>query len=158
MGTTAWLFQSTHPVWGATYLAIVPNRDISVSIHAPRVGCDRPLLSQLCFYYVSIHAPRVGCDRGFPRIFGDALRFNPRTPCGVRRFGLVKQVNLVVVSIHAPRVGCDTHYTRHSANLGSFNPRTPCGVRLLNMVDWTQLCVVSIHAPRVGCDAPPNQR
>ena len=35
-------FQSTHPVWGATPAwSCWPVND-SISIHAPRVGCDRP--------------------------------------------------------------------------------------------------------------------
>ena len=57
------IFQSTLPVWGATY--------------APQIGKDGS--------YISIHAPRVGSDRA--RI-APPLRpfdFNPRSPCGERR-------------------------------------------------------------------------
>ena len=36
------LFQFTHPVWGATHPKLVPCSFTLVSIHAPRVGCDRP--------------------------------------------------------------------------------------------------------------------
>ena len=34
------VFQSTHPVWGATRCLGCPCRVTSISIHAPRVGCD----------------------------------------------------------------------------------------------------------------------
>ena len=34
------LFQFTHPVWGATGQAPRDDRDRTVSIHAPRAGCD----------------------------------------------------------------------------------------------------------------------
>ena len=35
------------------------------------------------------------------------MRFNSRTPCGVRRVGVIGVVQDDGVSIHAPRVGCD---------------------------------------------------
>ena len=78
-------FQSTHPVWGATCFRSVGSLPVWISIHAPRVGCDR--------------TPAV--TRPPPRYF------NPRTPCGVRP-------------------GALTHPTQWA---WYFNPRTPCGVR-----------------------------
>ena len=77
-------FQFTHPVRGATYVPyrlLIPNY---VSIHAPRAGCD-------CQVWISIFS---------------LVRFNSRTPCGVRQF--------------------DNCFTCFS---GCFNSRTPCGVR-----------------------------
>ena len=56
-------FQSTHPLRGATRLS-------SSSTSVPPV---------------SIHAPLAGCDRGRILWLPACLRFNPRTPCGVRR-------------------------------------------------------------------------
>ena len=59
------LFQSTLPVWGATRDALILGTDLSISIHAPRVGSDR---SQRLFFIhcrISIHAPRVGSDPTF---------------------------------------------------------------------------------------------
>ena len=35
------MFQFTHPVWGATGKDMTPEEVKEVSIHAPRVGCDR---------------------------------------------------------------------------------------------------------------------
>ena len=57
-----WKFQSTHPVWGAT----------------PRTSLMWRMSS------ISIHAPRVGCDEGSVNYEIPPLDFNPRTPCGVR--------------------------------------------------------------------------
>ena len=80
----------------------------SISIHAPRAGCDAPAVLRIeSRQLISIHAPRAGCD--FLRTQTGCLTtdFNPRTPCGVRP-------------------------TTSSAAYGStvnFNPRTPCGVR-----------------------------
>ena len=146
------VFQSTHPGWGATADSTASTRVARVSIHAPRVGCDKA---------ARVGGSIVGC-------------FNPRTPGGVRHpflrglspsvefqsthpgwgatnltRGLVAQLQ---VSIHAPRVGCDkvrasglqtptlfqsTHpgwgatckVAPPRGFLESFNPRTPGGVR-----------------------------
>ena len=35
------VFQSTHPVRGATYDMVETQHAILISIHAPREGCDR---------------------------------------------------------------------------------------------------------------------
>ena len=80
------LFQSTHPVWGATALLETVTLATPISIHAPRVGCDWP---------------RSGArNRTMPH-------FNPRTPCGVRPIICVVGFVRIAISIHAPRVGCD---------------------------------------------------
>ena len=147
-----------------------------VSIHAPRVGCDR-LGGTACRRYpcVSIHAPRVGCDLGADYldtldyrfqfthpVWGATLSYHILSPC-------------YVVSIHAPRVGCDTdskpktmaqtkfQFTHPvwgatsnllsiNITLSGFNSRTPCGVRQGDPFMETKVIWVSIHAPRVGCD------
>ena len=168
-------FQSTHPVWGATG-TILDRRSLPrISIHAPRVGCDKHALNVMdLLSAISIHAPRVGCD------------------------GLMKaKLAEVDISIHAPRVGCDVrHKPKHTKNTHfnprtpcgvrlpqttlmspspmNFNPRTPCGVRLrthesayhakefqsthpvwgatIKSLAWEIEHNISIHAPRVGCD------
>ena len=79
-------FQSTHPVWGATRHRIMSFKVSSVSIHAPRVGCDIPWYREsLRPHSVSIHAPRVGCDMPGQVTSPKTTCFNPRTPCGVRQ-------------------------------------------------------------------------
>ena len=106
-GRRVMLFQSTHPVWGATSLQ---GRDGEhpprISIHAPRVGCDNAPVHGGQLAGISIHAPRVGCDavHGTPDI-------------------------AEAISIHAPRVGCDGTSRTSSTLNRDFNPRTPCGVR-----------------------------
>ena len=58
-----WIFQSTHPLRGATV----------------------PRLSAQELRRISIHAPLAGCDRITAFASGDRIDFNPRTPCGVRQ-------------------------------------------------------------------------
>ena len=147
------VFQSTHPVWGATGIYGL-NRSIPmISIHAPRVGCDQvinaavsrarfqsthpvwgatpqpPPFRYLCKSFQSTHPVwgATGCrcaSRAYP---GD---FNPRTPCGVRH-ALAK---------------LPQDFQRN------FNPRTPCGVRPKKPDYRLTHLLISIHAPRVGCD------
>ena len=79
------LFQSTHPVRGATRRWRSPRRRCTISIHAPRAGCD-------------------GTCSGTS---AQNQYFNPRTPCGVRRWDCRHSFNPYIISIHAPRAGCD---------------------------------------------------
>ena len=101
-------FQSTHPARGATahkrdharrilYFNPRTPRGVrltlptarapqnTISIHAPREGCDQDIHPLLRDMYISIHAPREGCDGiGVPAGHDPLLHFNPRTPRGVR--------------------------------------------------------------------------
>ena len=100
-------FQFTHPGRGATLLVSLICLFSTVSIHAPREGCDT---------YRATACQRTAC-------------FNSRTPGGVRptlrttiilidRFqfthpgrGATRNISVITaerrVSIHAPREGCD---------------------------------------------------
>ncbi len=124
------IFQSTHPVWGATPSSVMYLRTKSISIHAPRVGCDPGgVQARSIIMTISIHAPRVGCDGAPGFVLPPMIHFNPRTPCGVRLSSgwrsiwraafqsthpvwgatvrLCFAIILTIISIHAPRVGCD---------------------------------------------------
>ena len=104
------VFQSTRPVWGATGSITELNgvmvdfnprapcgarRDCvrstldrtRISIHAPRVGRDAaPCGGATLMSVISIHAPRVGRDVCQPSTCGPGWYFNPRAPCGARRY------------------------------------------------------------------------
>ncbi len=55
-------FQSTHPMWDATQRLRALGYALVISIHAPHVGCDGLRLREGCVRRISIHAPHVGCD------------------------------------------------------------------------------------------------
>ena len=57
------IFQSTRPVWGATFSYYERTDYMSISIHAPRVGRDKVVTGCNSTVDISIHAPRVGRDR-----------------------------------------------------------------------------------------------
>ena len=168
------IFQSTHPLRGATR----------------RSGGDRVLP------LISIHAPLAGCDlqvrQGLPA-FRD---FNPRTPCGVRletRMRVSKPIKFQSthplrgatitrtparrghgisihaplagcdmerltkrldngISIHAPLAGCDCSSRRTSACATKFQSTHPLrGATGRGIFEPAQLRI-SIHAPLAGCD------
>ena len=101
------IFQSTHPVWGATTLSLYHL--IWTSNFNPRTPCGvrRRVFGRIYRRQkISIHAPRVGCDADGSVSPFSQLHFNPRTPCGVR-LGLTPRLE----------------------RIRYFNPRTPCGVR-----------------------------
>ena len=81
-----YIFQSTHPLRGATDFIILKRMCFYISIHAPLAGCD-PDRSYRSFYLytISIHAPLAGCDRRLDGLYG-----------------------IYTISIHAPLAGCDS--------------------------------------------------
>ena len=102
------------------------------------------------------------------------IDFNPRTPCGVRRW---RRSVFYSIGYFNPRTPCGvrlhrSHYWCRYRRY--FNPRTPCGVRQNRLADledkikfqsthpvWSATTLkvgviyilrISIHAPRVECD------
>ena len=57
---------------------------IIISIHAPRVRCDKEFQTFFTYLTISIHAPRVRCDTLNNFLFVRYVYFNPRTSCEVR--------------------------------------------------------------------------
>ena len=96
------VFQSTHPVRGATPEAERPVLADRISIHAPREGCDKPDLSVLKdMQFQSTHPVRGATPDRSPDGGGQGI------------------------SIHAPREGCDPSTTPGMVTVTDFNPRTP---------------------------------
>ena len=129
-------FQSTHPLRGATDYTLQAHRLSYISIHAPLAGCDPPVPAAARPACISIHAPLAGCDPIARRSLSARPDFNPRTPCGVRLGGSTDQALQVIISIHAPLAGCDFSST----------PSRRAQKR------------ISIHAPLAGCDSKNVQR
>ena len=105
--TFLWIFQSTHPMRGATS----PDDGRNVSGH------------------ISIHAPRAGATVIPQHLPAQTLYFNPRAPCG-RDYVISTQDENLRISIHAPHAGRDFGPLIGCWKNGDFNPRAPCGARL----------------------------
>ena len=126
-----YLFQSTHPSWGATRRQKGRYLTMNISIHAPIVGCD----SQLCVHKGSHGYFNPRTHRGVRPLSSNNplstnLYFNPRTHRGVRL-----KLNFDLFNFFK-----------------YFNPRTHRGVRRSRVCIGTPLSIISIHAPIVGCD------
>ena len=135
------LFQSTHPVRGAT--VILTGRELrrGISIHAPREGCDvaLPVLRPSALQFqsthpvrgatahgspvyapmgISIHAPREGCDIASRRSTGTPTKFQSTHPVrGATRRNRITAIKNGI-SIHAPREGCDRKNGLHISKYG----------------------------------------
>ena len=145
-------FQSTRPVWGATFIASLSPDFLAISIHAPRVGRDygqayltryaaifqstrpvwgatpKPADAVFC-PVISIHAPRVGRDYTGADGRSRACHFNPRAPCGAR-----------------PK------YVKTTTWLKRFQSTRPVWGATLTRKMLKAMGIISIHAPRVGRD------
>ena len=124
------LFQSTHSLRSATFVADNPMRTLEpVSIHALLAECDLQKWHD--------NPPMV--------------RFNPRTPCGVRLEPRpMPKVNLGF----NPRTPCGVRPSQKGelTIMFGFNPRTPCGVRPCTLRQTANADAVSIHALLAECD------
>ena len=145
-------FQSTHPVRGATQRREIIVLDGRISIHAPRAGCDR-LYSSINLNLTDFN-PRTPCGvRRFKEGGAHGMdHFNPRTPCGVRLAVARPCFSLKLFQSTHPVRGATFWATRGGGRLSDFNPRTPCGVRRHFVKYMDGQTDISIHAPRAGCD------
>ena len=148
---------------------------VDISIHAPRVGRDPNGCGRRAGIQISIHAPRVGrdivCQRmidaaaGFQSTrpvwgatYADNTRlstgsdFNPRAPCGARRFLPTTDLAASPISIHAPRVGRDDVSCRRRKPQLLFQSTRPVWGATLEYFQQLARVSISIHAPRVGRD------
>ena len=121
-------FQSTRPVRGATPSAGDVGSREPISIHAPRAGRDGGQRMGNVRTDISIHAPRAGRDINGADYVIDIIDFNPRAPCGARRYIRAAKMGREI-SIHAPRAGRDQATQQESNQPSDFNPRAPCGAR-----------------------------
>ena len=174
--SVALIFQSTHPLRGATVNVRVPLqcwRDFNPRTPCgvrPRTFC-KPLNHAL---FQSTHPLRGATSYRLQR--RPCCRyFNPRTPCGVRRYVLVEVLSGLIISIHAPLAGCDgslhsavarspafqsTHPLR-GATFGSkpclfsfilFQSTHPLRGATISRTKSFRRSLISIHAPLAGCD------
>ena len=126
------VFQFTHPGRGATWQEDTLGHLFSVSIHAPREGCDlQAMLSKLDTMRFQFTHPGRGATLTESIIVRLRYSFNSRTPGGVRLGRDYIVIARALVSIHAPREGCDSRRLSTPLGVPCFNSRTPGGVRRL---------------------------
>ena len=128
----AHLFQSTRPVWGATFVTAV-NSSAKVGNFNPRAPCGARLCqnrNRFVNEFISIHAPRVGRDGRDDVAIVNVSGFQSTRPVWGATDKLPDVQKKLDISIHAPRVGRDEHqpFSKYPT------------------------VEISIHAPRVGRD------
>ena len=119
------VFQSTHPVRGATFACRVGERLVEISIHAPREGCDVPAQVLADVVLISIHAPREGCDEPVRHWIIIIPLFQSTHPVRGATWDGKTSTGAQMISIHAPREGCDHIQAIIKPEPLDFNPRTP---------------------------------
>ena len=122
-------FQSTHPVWDATAIIVDRHHGRRISIHASRMGCDCSTIP--CSTMPAYFNPRIPYGMRPPSV--------PFSPCGplfqsthpvwdaTRSYVTVG--HWIAISIHASRMGCDAGRCRVRCFRCYFNPRIPYGMR-----------------------------
>ena len=124
------IFQSTHPVRGATYAGDQATCcEVFQSTHPVRGATSGWTTCLITRAVISIHAPREGCDRRPAGLANRQPTFQSTHPVRGATMPAKPHQSRIVISIHAPREGCDCIRN------------TP-----------VRYCPISIHAPREGCD------
>ena len=151
-------FQPTRPLRGATVLAVIEGYQPSqISTHAPLAGRDMRLKRECQKRFISTHAPLAGRDvellplttskeefqptrplRGatlrFVLVTSSFSYFNPRAPCGARRF-------LSLPNFLVPK----------------FQPTRPLRGATAWSAGQAQIQRISTHAPLAGRDSKSVQ-
>ena len=177
MGQLGWkaeevqeVFQSTHPVWDGTALAVLAECTQRISIHPSRVGWDNSHTIGIECRPISIHPSRVGWDQKACRHPRCQTYFNPPIPCGMGRRWSRRTLDIPVISIHPSRVGWDispfstvgccrifqsTHpvwdgttcISNCNAQRGYFNPPIPCGMGRGVIISHLVICLFQSTHP-----------
>ena len=147
------IFQSTHPLRGAT-VALPQIIDAGIiSIHAPLAGCDLVQIRRgwCTSIFQSTHPLRgaTACSAGYRK---KKRYFNPRTPCGVRRAtARVTETDAAFQSTHPLRGA--TRLAGHSFKCCPISIHAPlAGCDLHSAFSSDRDISISIHAPLAGCD------
>ena len=169
------LFQSTHPLRGATLAPVYTGRTSRFqSTHPLRGATSSSCPASISALFQSTHPLRgATLRRAAPRLAGQISIHAPLAGCDeIPCTGRLEQG----ISIHAPLAGCDLPFFPPVRRSTDFNPRTPCGVRPpcarrspaperfqsthpLRGATCPSSCTpgagaISIHAPLAGCDLP----
>ena len=146
-------FQSTLPVWGATFQRCIFRP--AGRYFNPRSPCGERLDEWGLgneYSVISIHAPRVGSNRFLREALLPGWNFNPRSPCGERPIG---GRAWSAYTDFNPRSPCGERPGRPLALWGAsyFNPRSPCGERLALIMVFSSITVD--FNPRSPCGERP---
>ena len=151
MSVSAFSFQSTLPLRGATYAhGYICVQFVFQSTLPLRGATDVSFDLNVKDKFQST-LPLRGATRARPPAACRHKHFNPRSPCGERpvpyrvenhKFGIsihaplagsdtmtTAEDHVLLISIHAPLAGSDRPKSAETPPRSNFNPRSPCGER-----------------------------
>ena len=146
-------FQSTLPVWAATFRQKFIFAPCVISIHAARVGSDKKNGIRYEYSAISIHAARVGSDRQFHNRLLSRFDFNPRCPCGQRLRYPARIIQTTgAFQSTLPVWAATAGMLRFLRSYQRFQSTLP--VWAATIAGFLHACfnAISIHAARVGSD------
>ena len=146
-------FQSTLPVRGATSKEDKQKMETTISIHAPRAGSDLTGMSDPEKWIRFQSTLPVRGATSFSRAaFAGSCYFNPRSPCGERRYRAKVTVGKDIFQSTLPVRGATRRCTKKQCIASKFQSTLP--VRGATMDRRGAACIsgISIHAPRAGSD------
>ena len=116
------------------------------------MGCDIDIFISVCLLSISIHAPIVGCDNNEKDGF-DSVEISIHAPIvGCDTAPVCTTSSPSAISIHAPIVGCDHLKEKNTVSTFLFQSTHPSwGATELDTLQLSKV-IISIHAPIVGCD------
>ena len=101
---------------------------------------------------ISIHAPRMGCDGTARPSPCQKPGFQSTHPVWGATATFLSISDVIPISIHAPRMGCDAKSRPKMFHLKQFQSTHPVwgATKFRGVAGGTSS--ISIHAPRMGCD------
>ena len=145
-----YVFQSTHPVRGARDNTTITLGNLTISIHAPREGCDRHVFpSSHCNPFQSTHPVRGATT----------LADVPRATFVFQSTHPVRGANCYTPPLVYEAVFQSTHPVRGATRPAApvlraclFQSTHPVRGAIGGIAGRRALRGISIHAPREGCD------
>ena len=83
---------------------------------------------------------------------GNLQHFNPRAPCGARRYPTLRPFGAIAISTHAPLAGRDYKAQYHHQATHLFQPTRPLRGATLLVDSGSSAEFISTHAPLAGRD------
>ena len=131
--TDSAIFQSTRPAWGRDDRSVEPILDRSISIHTPRMGARRTVLSSSsCRTSFQSTRPAWGRDPSEALARRAVRYFNPHAPHGGATLIDALALFVLVISIHTPRMGARPRSMAFAWHVVRFQSTRPAWGR-----DWT---------------------
>ena len=147
------VFQSTRPMRGATIRVYAFYKVTAVfQSTRPMRGATKTANAMLAKGKISIHAPHAGRDETARRAGRNRKYFNPRAPCGARRFQFFQCHPKGLFQSTRPMRGATRNATSAQLKTSLFQSTRPMRGATRAEERGQVQAEISIHAPHAGRD------